>query len=59
MYGTKGEFNKAIKDFSEAIRLNPDDAHAYVFRGTAYKMEGDKQQAEADFSKYESLNAKN
>ena len=34
-YGKKGEFDKAIADFTEAIRLKPDFAVAYLNRGIA------------------------
>jgi tetratricopeptide (TPR) repeat protein len=34
-YMLKGEFDKAIDDFSRAIELNPDFAGAYLFRGMA------------------------
>jgi Tetratricopeptide repeat len=33
---TKGEYDKAIKDFDEAIRLNPKDARPVYFRGGAW-----------------------
>ena len=32
-YFLKGEYDKAIDDFSKAIELNPDFAGAYYFRG--------------------------
>lgn len=33
-YFLKGEYGRAIDDFSKAIELNPDFAGAYCFRGT-------------------------
>jgi tetratricopeptide (TPR) repeat protein len=40
-YGMKGDFDRAIADASEAIRLNPKLARAYYSRGEAYRMKGD------------------
>jgi Flp pilus assembly protein TadD len=44
----RGEFKDAVAAFSEAIRLNPEYAQAYIHRGTAYAETGMKQQAIAD-----------
>ena len=49
--GGKGGYDRAIADFDEAIKLNPNDANAYYNRGLAYKKKGDKEQAIADFRK--------
>src|SRR5450755_489544 len=35
-YNEKGEFNLAIADFDQAIRLRPDDAYAFYNRGNAH-----------------------
>ena len=35
-YGDKGEYDKAIEDYSKAIELNPEYAEAYNNRGNAY-----------------------
>ena len=35
-YENKGEYDKAIADYTEAIRLDPKDAKAYCSRGWAY-----------------------
>ncbi|HHT9130846.1 MAG TPA: tetratricopeptide repeat protein [Candidatus Brocadiaceae bacterium] len=32
----KGQYNRAIKDCNKAIALDPNDATAYIFRGSAY-----------------------
>src|SRR5688500_11161992 len=32
------EFNKAINDFTEAIKLDPDDLASYIDRGKTYGM---------------------
>jgi len=46
----KGEFDKALDDYSEAIRLDPKQARAYNNRGLAYQAKGDLDQAIADFN---------
>ena len=33
-YGNKGDYDEAITDFAEAIRLKPDHADGVVGRGT-------------------------
>ena len=42
-YGKKKKYDKAIKDFTEAIRLKPDHAGAYHSRGIAYQKIGQKE----------------
>jgi tetratricopeptide (TPR) repeat protein len=37
-----GQYEKAIKDFNEAIRLKPDYAEAYNDRGLTYILSGNK-----------------
>jgi len=44
-----GEFDEAVKDFNEAIRLDPHNATAYLYRGLAYEEEGDYPEAISDF----------
>ena len=34
--GHKGDYDRAIKDYSQALRLNPRDANAFNSRGWAY-----------------------
>ena len=55
-YGKKGDHDKAIADFTEAIRLNPKDAEAYYSRGGAYGEKGDYDKAIADFTEAIRLN---
>ena len=57
-YGEKDEYDAAIKDYSEAIRLKPDYAKAYNNRGVAYRETGDNAKADADFAKEKELKAK-
>jgi tetratricopeptide (TPR) repeat protein len=47
-YRDKGDMDRAIADFSEAIRLNPRLASAYRDRGVAYRAKGDHGRAVAD-----------
>ena len=35
-YAMKGQFDRAIADFDEAIRLDPKNADAFYNRGNAY-----------------------
>ena len=48
----KGDLDRAIADFNEAIRLDPDpkDARAYNNRGHAWRNKGDLDRAIADYS---------
>ena len=46
----KHEYDKAIADFSEAIRLDPKSATAYDRRAGAYEAKGNYDQAIADFT---------
>jgi tetratricopeptide (TPR) repeat protein len=54
----KADFNRAIADFTEAIRLKPDCAEAYYCRGTAYGMQGEKDKADADLAEARRLGYK-
>ena len=46
----KGDYQGAIADFSEVIRLNPKNAVAYALRGLNYQRRGNNQAAVADFN---------
>src|SRR5215831_11397590 len=49
-YANKGDFDRAIADFSEAIRLAPNYAEAYYNRAHAYRAKKDNDRAIADYS---------
>ena len=48
-YLAKSEFDLAIADYTEAIRLYPTYGGHYQSRGLAYLAKGDKDRAIADF----------
>jgi len=50
------EIERAIEDYDEAIRLNPQYADAYYNRGNAYANLGQSQQAIKDFNEAIHLN---
>ncbi len=47
----KGDYESAIADYSEAIRLDPKHAPYYLARGNAQEKKGDYESAIADYSK--------
>jgi len=52
----KKDFDRAVADYSEAIRLNPSFAQAYDGRGSAYRYKGEFDRAIADYSEAIRLN---
>src|SRR5262249_31722958 len=49
-YTRKRDFDRAISDLNEAIRLNPNDARAFNVRGRAYGSKRDYDRSIADFN---------
>jgi tetratricopeptide (TPR) repeat protein len=49
LYIRKGEWKKALGDYSEAIRQDPSH-YAYEYRGDAYRDFGDFEKANADYA---------
>jgi tetratricopeptide (TPR) repeat protein len=49
LYDRKGEYDKAIADYTKYIQLRPNDDSAYNNRGVAYKNKGDYDKAIADY----------
>jgi tetratricopeptide (TPR) repeat protein len=54
----KGEFDQALADFHQAIRLDPGCAQAYLNRGIAWKAVGEYGKAIADFTEAIDLDPK-
>src|SRR5579883_713011 len=46
----KGDLDRAVADFDQAIRLDPKNTNAYITRGIAWATEGDLDRAIADNS---------
>src|SRR5207244_881414 len=49
------DYDRAISDYNEVIRLDPKSARAYSYRGFAYEKKGDRALAIADFDTVLSL----
>ena len=58
-HGAKGEFGRAIKDYSRAIGLKPRFAEAFYNRGLAYGKNGQFERAIGDFKKAYALGNRN
>jgi TPR repeat len=55
-YATKGDLERAIADYDQATRLNPDDAPAYNNRGFAHAIKKNYDHAIADYDQAIHLN---
>ena len=55
IYALSFNYKQAIKDLTTAIKLDPQNANAYYFRGACYTEIGDKTRAEMDFAKAKQL----
>jgi tetratricopeptide (TPR) repeat protein len=55
-YMAKGQPDRAIQDFNEAIRLNPNSALAFFNRGLAKRAKGDFTGGDADIAEVHRLN---
>jgi tetratricopeptide (TPR) repeat protein len=55
-YARKGQNDRAIEDFDEAIRINPNRADAFNNRGLAKRAKGDSAGGDADIAKAKQLN---
>ena len=44
-YYNKGEYSRAIADYDEALKLNPQYVDAFIYRGLAYEQISDKVKA--------------
>lgn len=52
----KGNYDKAVEDYSKAIAINPNIADAYVNRGLAYSRSGKIDNAIEDYNKAIAMN---
>ena len=55
-YFNWGKYEKAIKDFDQAIELNSQYSESYHNRGTTYSLQGNHDQAVTDFSQAIKIN---
>jgi tetratricopeptide (TPR) repeat protein len=55
-YSSKGDYDRAIKDYDLAIKLNPNNFKPYNNRGVAYQNKGDYDRAIRDFDEAIKLN---
>ena len=58
IYLRKGEYEKALADFNEALRFNPKYVLGYKNRAVLYDRMGDKDRAAADRNKVKELDPK-
>ena len=54
-YTTKGEYDRAVQDYDESIKLNPNYARAFNNRGVAYQKKGEYHRAIKDLMSLSSL----
>jgi tetratricopeptide (TPR) repeat protein len=59
VYMAKGEYDRAIADFDEAILLKPTYSIAFGFRGNAYRKKGENDRAVEDYDQAIRLDPKN
>lgn len=50
-YDKQGNYNYAVAEYSNAIKINPKHTEAYISRGSLYETKGDYKTAISDFSK--------
>ena len=55
-YGNRENYDQAISDFTEALRLNPNYDEAYYSRGEAYYNTGDYAKAVSDYNEAVNVN---
>ncbi len=55
-FSSKGEYDRAIQDYDQSIKLNPNYARAFNNRGVAYQKKGEYDRAMNDFDESIKLN---
>ena len=55
-YEKKGQYDKAISDYSKAIEINPKYAKAYNNRGIAHAIRGQYEKTISDYNKAIEIN---
>jgi tetratricopeptide (TPR) repeat protein len=50
------DIKDAINDFSLAIKYNPNNINAYLYRGELYKIIGDDKKSQKDINKFKKIN---
>ena len=55
LYHAKGDLDRALTDFNNAIEFDPKSAAAYYNRGLVYWAKGDLDRAFADYNKAKEL----
>jgi Flp pilus assembly protein TadD len=58
VYAKNNDLDRAVADYTQAIRLNPKDADAYNRRASVFERKGDPVKAANDYSKAEQLTAR-
>src|SRR5215831_4006852 len=48
-YSTKGEYDLAVQDYDQSIKLNPNYAHAFANRAQTYLNKGEYERAARDY----------
>ncbi|GAB6391002.1 MAG: tetratricopeptide repeat protein [Treponematales bacterium] len=51
-----GEYDKAVSDYNQALKLDRNDTGAYMNRGAAYRYKGDYNRAIADYTQAVKIN---
>lgn len=59
IYLRSGDYDKAIEDYDTFIRVSPDAADAYMWRGCAYYLKGEPSRAIVDYDKALALSPDN
>ena len=49
-YYYNGDYDSAVKQYNEAIMLDPNNSTAYAYRGEAYRMKSQYDQAVSDLN---------